>query len=143
MLDIESGWLYRLYQDCYNVIRAISPDMAVGVADPASMVRHRDDSRLPREIQGWLRNATHLFYAFHYYGGYPGTAKTNVDNAMSMSAKWGAAAFMTETDSMEARDYCTNQGVGWTYWEYSGYCNVPNNASCSPGEPCAFGACIM
>ena len=46
-------------------------------------------------------------------------------------------------------------GVGWTHYQYNGYCNVPcgqgqntckpmpgTNRTCLPGMPCAFGACI-
>ena len=155
LLDLESKSLYLLWRACYDAIRAISPDMAVGLADPASKVSHPNDARLPQETRDWLRNATHLFYAFHYYGGYPGTVESNVDDAISMSAGWSSgegAAFMTETDSTPAREYCTNRGVGWTYYTYDYYCNVPvvlkngsSNTSCALGaaNSTCFGACIM
>jgi len=46
MLDIESRWLYELYQEAYTASREISPDIAIGLADTGSRSMYPDDSRL-------------------------------------------------------------------------------------------------
>ena len=114
------------------------------------------DALLPPDIRAWLRNSstTHLFYAFHCYGcTLPGTIETAVKRAKL----WGAATFLTEFGGTTQSGGATGaaaaaHGVGWTQYQYNGFCNVPcaegqntcpnGNKSCVPGTPCAFGACI-
>jgi hypothetical protein len=36
----------------------------------------------------------------------------------------------------------TAAGIGWSYWEYSQYCDTKPSPACLPGQPCDFGACI-
>ena len=60
-----------------------------------------------------------------------------------MSAEWGAAPFMTECSEQPVIDYAITKKVGYAWYDYSGYCNVPDKTGgCMPGQPCAFGACI-
>ena len=148
------------YRLCYDAVRAVAPDLALGVADTGSDVTSASDALLPPDIRAWLRNSstTHLFYAFHCYGcTLPGTIETAVKRAKL----WGAATFLTEFGGTTQSGGATGaaaaaHGVGWTQYQYgNGYCNVPCgqgqntcrpthglNHSCEAGEPCAFGACI-
>ena len=151
---IEENALYELYRVSYNAVRGVAPDLAVGVADTGSDVVSASDRRFPKSIRGWLRaeNTTGLFFAFHCYScKLPDT----VTNAVTLASLWGAPAFLTEFGTPEAGPASTAAGVGWTHYQYNGYCNVPcsggqntcrpvpgTNATCLPGMPCAFGACI-
>merc|ERR1712185_153917 len=92
---IDMGALYRLYKACYDAIREVAPDLAVGVADTGSDVLFSNDLYLPADVRAWLRDnsTTHLFYAWHCYGC---DAATSARNAVALSAHWGAAPFLTE-----------------------------------------------
>lgn len=151
---IQGSALYRLYKACYDAVRDVAPDMALGVADTGSDVPSASDSRLAKDVRAWLRdpNTTGLFYAFHCYScKLPDT----VTNAVKLAALWNAPAFLTEFGTAEAGPAADAAGVGWTHYQYNGYCNVPcgqgqntckpmpgTNRTCLPGMPCAFGACI-
>ena len=117
-------------------------------------VSSASDERLSKDIRAWLHdpNTTHLFYAFHCYScKLPAT----VQNAVKLASLWGAPAFLTEFGTAESGPAASAAGVGWTHYQYNGYCNVPcnggqntcrpvpgTNTTCMPGMPCAFGACI-
>ena len=47
---------------CRAEVRAVSPDLAVGVADHGQIASHHDDRHLPPRHRAWLRRATHLLY---------------------------------------------------------------------------------
>ena len=157
---IDMPSLYRLYKACYDAVRSVAPDIAIGVADVGSDALWSSDAAYPKDVKAWLRNATHLFYAFHCYGCKP---SETVSNAVKLSTLWGAATFLTEfgnggADGGDTGEAAAKQGVGWTEYQYNGYCNVPCNEGqntcrppspspspsppCHPGQPCAFGACI-
>lgn len=66
--------------------------------DEGSVPKHKDDSHIHSDIRSFLRNeATHLFYAFHWYGPpiYP-SLNASIANAKSLSALWKAPAVLTE-----------------------------------------------
>ena len=53
---------------------------------------------------------------------------------------------MTEFDACEVKRPAVANGIGWSYWEYSGFCDTPVRKGetpkvCPPGG-CVFGACI-
>ena len=91
--------------------------------------------------------------------GAAGKPAEAVGNAVALSGLWGAAVFLTEfggggspTGGDEGAAAAA-QGVGWTEYQYNGYCNVPcalgentcrdsSGSNCTAGMPCAFGACI-
>ena len=151
---IESDGLYLMYKACYEAVRAFAPDLAIGIADTGSLVPSAGDKRLRPDVRAWLHdpNTTGLFYAFHCYScKLPGT----VTDAVALAALWGAPAFLTEFGTAEAGPAAAAAGVGWTHYQYNGFCNVPcnggqntcrpdptTNVTCMPGMPCAFGACI-
>ena len=155
---IDSAGLYKLFEECYVAIRKVAPDLAVGVSDTGNDPTYSDDSRLPAATKAWLRKATHLFYAFHCYGnacGIQGAGKTPADavaNVVKLTKPWGAAAFCTEFGTSGIAAASAAAGIGWTQYQYNGFCNVPcaegqntcpnGNKTCVPGTPCAFGACI-
>ena len=151
---IESNSLYAMYKASYDAVREIAPDLGIGVADTGSDVVSASDERLSKDIRAWLHdpNTTHLFYAFHCYScKLPAT----VQNAVKLASLWNAPASLTEFGTAESGPAASAAGVGWTHYQYNGYCNVPcnggqntcrpvpgTNTTCMPGMPCAFGACI-
>ena len=155
---IDSAGLYKMFEECYDAIRRVAPDLAVGVSDTGNDPTYADDSRLPAATRAWLRKATHLFYAYHCYGtacGVQGAGKTPADavaNVVKLTEAWGAAAFCTEFGTSGIAEASAAAGIGWTQYQYNGFCNVPcaegqntcpnGNKTCLPGTPCAFGACI-
>ena len=53
---------------------------------------------------------------------------------------------MTEMDSCKVKVPAVKAGIGWSFWEYSGFCDQPVRPKdpkkvCPPGG-CHFGACI-
>lgn len=152
---VDLGSLYRMYQACYDAVRPAAPDLALGFADTGSEALG-SDAGLPTATRTWLHSsATHVFYAWHCYGCKAAAAAAA---ATKRARGWHGVAFLTEFGAGGARDggaigeAAAAQGVGWTQYQYNGYCNVPcrqgqntcprSNSTCSPGMPCAFGACI-
>ena len=151
---ITEDALFLFYKASYDAVREIAPDLGIGVADTGSLNIAASDVYLNKEVRAWLHdaNTTGLFYAFHCYScKLPDT----VHNAVKLAALWGAPAFLTEFGTDEAGPASTAAGVGWTHYQYNGFCNVPcnggqntcrpvpgTNTTCMPGMPCAFGACI-
>jgi hypothetical protein len=154
---IDRANLYKMFEQCYDAVRKVAPDLAVGVADTGNDPAYSDDALLPAATREWLRKATHLFYAYHCYGtacGLP-SPKTPADavaNVVKLTKAWGAAAFCTEFGTSGIAEASAAAGIGWTQYQYNGFCNVPcgqgqntcpdANKTCIPGTPCAFGACI-
>jgi len=144
----ETRWLYELYKDCYDAVRAVSAELAVGIVDEGSVAKYADDDHVPSDIRSFLRNdATHLFYAFHWYHGgvFPPDIRQSIANAKSISALWKAAPVITEFPgrTMDLIEPLDEADISWAYYEYNSYCTVPDRGSnCSAGMPCAFGACI-
>merc|ERR1712139_643043 len=111
--------------------------------------KYKDDNHVPAEIRSFLRNeATHVFYAFHWYGGgvFP-SLNESIANAKSLSALWKAPPVITEYHTGpngETSRLLDEAGVHRAYYMYDSYCSVParGSSNCTPGMPCAFGACI-
>lgn len=69
---VEEHKLYDLYKECYDAVRAVSDEMAVGVADAGQIPKFTSDEHLSRSNKEWLEEATHLMYTFHWYSsGFP------------------------------------------------------------------------
>ena len=142
--------MYDLYRQCYEAVRAVSAELAVGLGDSGEMAHYADDARLPPATRAWLRNATHLLYTFHWYRSpvwpsYP----DSLANARALSAAWGATPVLTEVSKDAALlELAEAAGVAWAFYPYHPYCSVPEAASlepasgCEAGQDCAFGACI-
>ena len=163
-MPFEASSLFDLFRECYDAVRAVSAELAVGVADSGQVPRYSNDDHLNAATRAWLRSnaTTHLLYTFHHYNsGFP-PFNESIANANALSKLWKAAPVMTEFgfDAADAA-FATQAGVAWTYYEYNSYCNVPvrsfasslsssssfsdsqaNSGNCTGGEPCAFGACI-
>ena len=66
-MPLEAGALYDLFRECYDAVRAVSTELAVGVADAGQVAKYADDAHLPQHTRDWLRNnATHMMYTFHW-----------------------------------------------------------------------------
>lgn len=103
----------------------------------------------------WLRSASHLFYAFHWYGE-PKPVAAAVANAVAIATRWKMPALLTEYGGYGsgADGGCAVQAaaaaakVGTSYWHYSDYCYPKHCAAGVPDGHCAldtsdvFGACI-
>ena len=52
-------------KECYEAIRAVGSDIAIGIADTGSEA-FSDDSHLPSDIRAWLKSdkTTGIFYAW-------------------------------------------------------------------------------
>ena len=146
---IDEANLYRMYQESYEAVRAAgADDIGIGVADTGSGAVYASDDHLPSKTKAWLRSTDHLFYAWHCYSSICNET-TSIRNALALSTAWGAGTYLTEFGGCASphNPRCIGQaaadaGIGSTFYSYNAYCNVPNNATCMPGEPCAFGACI-
>ena len=55
---------------------------------------------------------------------------------------WDMPALMTEFGDCDAKVAAVNAGFGWSFWEYSCYCDTAPGKACLPGGNCSFGACI-
>ena len=148
--------VFELYRECYEAVRAVSADLAVGLADAGQLAQYADDTHLPAATQAWLRQAKHLMYTFHWYNSsmFP-SFETSLANAHALGALWAAAPILTEFNAgnmhlaqLADGDAIVPGGVGWAEYPYHSYCTVPAseslepNSGCTVGEECAFGACI-
>jgi len=91
----------------------------------------------------WMRSATTLFYAWHWYGA-PAEATDAVKNAQAIGHDWDMPTFATEFSSCDAWNAAAGAEISHTYWHYSSYCNTAayyfGNLTV-PAE--TFGACIL
>jgi len=147
-IKAETNALYDMYKKSYEAIRAVSDNLAVGVADYGEVAKYSDDAHISNALSSWLRNdVTHIFYAFHWYSSGFGDFDEAMSNAVSLSKLWNAAPVLTEwsyNDENAAK--LEEYGIHWTFYEWNSYCSVPagviKNSTCNSGEDCAFGACI-
>ena len=147
---IQASQLFDLYRESYDAVRSVSDELAVGVADAGDVALSANDTHLPACVRDWLRNnTTRLMYNFHAYRSYLFPPfNVSVANAKALAALWGGAVpVLTEFSEADAK-LADEAGVDWTIYQYNSYCSVPAQASpdptsnCTPGDACAFGACI-
>ena len=101
--------------------------------------------------RAWLKEAQHLFYAWHYYG-VPSTVAEAIKNAEGFGKRHSMPSLLTEYGGYA--DGCYTQGntsaaeIGSAYWHYSDYCypkHCPDghaDGHCALNETGRFGACI-
>ena len=89
----------------------------------------------------WIKDAAtrHLVYAFHHYGA---GADAAIAGALTFSLAWDMPALLTEFGDCSAKKPAMAAGIGWSFWEYSQYCDTAPSPACLPGGACDFGACI-
>ena len=143
-VPFETGALFDLFRECYDVVRAITPELDVGVADSGQVAKYADDRHVPSRIRDWLRhNATHIMYTFHWYHGFPHPPYPDaLASATSLAKLWDAVPVMTEfTLAGNYSSLADEAGVAWTYYEYSSYCNVPDRSH-GPALHCQRDLCL-
>mmetsp|Transcript_4215 Transcript_4215/g.8515 ORF Transcript_4215/g.8515 Transcript_4215/m.8515 type:complete len:426 (+) Transcript_4215:159-1436(+) len=145
----ETNALYTLYKESYEAVRAVSDEIAVGIADYGQIANYSDDAHISNELSDWLRNsATHMMYTFHWYSSGFGDFDEAMNNAKSLSKLWNAAPVLTEWSfDNENAAKLEEDEVNWTYYEWDSYCSVPagviKDSNCTSGDAeCSFGACI-
>jgi hypothetical protein len=151
---IERNLMYQTWEAAAKAVRAVSPDLAVGVADTANSALPIGNLDLRSTTVDWLRSDSHLFYAFHWYGK-PDAPETAIENAQKLAGSWGMPVHLTEFGGYGGDDYgCATQraaakaGVGSSYWHYSDYCWPKHCPDGSPDGYCdlpdgeRWGACI-
>ena len=69
-------------------------------------------------------------------------APTAIDGAVAFSKLWNVPALMTEFGDCSAKVPAQDNGIGWSFCEYSCYCDTRPSKACLPGGSCDFGACI-
>eukprot|EP00729_Bicosta_minor_P018615 gene18615-3214_t len=103
----------------------VSKDLAVGVMDTGQTPLPYGDIGLSKSTLKWLQSASHLFYAFHWYGE-PKPVSAAIKNAVTLATRWRMPALLTEYGGYGSG--CTVQAaaaavhVGTSYWHYSDYC---------------------
>ena len=124
---------------CYIAVRGVLPDIAVGVMDTGEAPVPIGNLGIKKEQVEWIGTAQHLVYMFHHYGS---GAVQAIKAALSFSHNWDVPALMTEFGDCSAKVPAEDNGIGWSYWEYSDYCDTAPSKACYPGAACDFGACI-
>ena len=126
-------------------------ELAVGVMDIGEAPLPIGNLGIQHEQVAWLtdKNTSHLVYVFHHYGK---GAQLAIDAAATFSLLWDVPVLMTEFGDCDAKFAAANAGFGWSFWEYSCYCDTAPSRACtngtSRGDPaafgtnCSFGACI-
>ena len=140
--------MFETWRACNDQITKIIPDMSVAVADigeGAVMPKWVNwiDSGIglwPSTIE-WLKSTPNLFYAWHWYGN-PKNPEDAVKNVQEIMDKWKMPSLLTETMSCSVITVAEREGISWSYWHYSQYCDtVPAYGGKLPPE--SFGACIL
>ena len=57
---------YATWEACYNAVRAVLPDMAVGIMDTGEAPVPIGDLGLAKAQVEWIKAAEHLVYIFHH-----------------------------------------------------------------------------
>jgi len=144
--SIERDAMYATWQACYDAAQAELPGIAIGIMDTGEAPLPVGDLGLwPTQVE-WLKKAEHLFYAFHWYGLPVKDPNKAIQNVRWFMDSWEMPALLTEFNSCDVKVPASANGIGWSYWEYSGFCDRPVR----PGDPkkicpvggCNFGACI-
>jgi hypothetical protein len=146
--------LFTLWEQCYRAIRAVYPLLAVGVMDPSQAALGLGDLDLTPATIKWLKEASHLFYAFHWYGT-PKPVGSAVRNAQRFGRRHSMPCLLTEFGGYGGSYGCNTQGnasaagVGSAYWHYDDYCwpkHCPGNGTadghCPLEQGPRWGACI-
>ena len=116
------------------------PDIAVGVMDTGEAPVPIGDLGIAAAEVDWLKHTgEHLVYVFHHYGG---GAPEAIAGAVGFSKLWNMPALLTEFGDCSAKVPAQDSGIGWSFWEYSCYCDTRPSKACLPGGSCSFGACI-
>lgn len=97
---------------------------------------------IDRETEEWIKQATTVFYAWHWYGK-PSDPADAVKNVLALSAKWNVPTFETEFFSCGGWNAARAANISTSYWHYSAYCNTgpPFGNRSVPDD--TFGACIL
>ena len=144
-MTIEREAMFATWRACYDAAREVHGSIGVGVVDAGQAALRLFDFGLSTATRNWLREASGLFYAFHFYT-LPRRAEDAVRNAVEIGALWGMPVVLTEFMACDAYRHAEAANVSWTYWHYSQYCNTAPSPQCdaarAAGRPCNFGACI-
>mmetsp|Transcript_4606 Transcript_4606/g.8785 ORF Transcript_4606/g.8785 Transcript_4606/m.8785 type:complete len:348 (-) Transcript_4606:20-1063(-) len=143
--SIDRPDMYETWREIYEAVQEVLPGMAVSVQDTGqAALGIRQLGLWPSQMK-WLRESEFLFYAFHLYA-LPKDPEKGIKNVAWFRDKWNMPALMTEFSSCDAKIPAAAQGIGWSFWEHSGFCDTPvrqgETEKICPEEGCNFGACI-
>jgi hypothetical protein len=123
--------MYLTWQACYDAVRAVSTDLAVSVQDTSQAALPLGDLDLAAATVEWLKGASGIFYAFHWYGS-PKTPAAAFANAKRLAAGWGGRpTLLTEfggygddpvSGGCAVQRAARDAGIGSAFWHYSDYC---------------------
>jgi len=149
-MSIRRRSMFQTWRAAAEAINTVVPDMMVALADtgegavlPAWAVRVGGGwLDIDRETEEWIKQATTVFYAWHWYGK-PSDPADAVKNVLALSAKWNVPTFETEFFSCGGWNAARAANISTSYWHYSAYCNTgpPFGNRSVPDD--TFGACIL
>ena len=153
--SIQREDMFRTWRTCYEAVRNVSAELAVGVMDTGQVALPWGNTGLSRDLTQWLETAGGIFYAFHWYND-PKTPAEGVRNAVKTAAGWHAPALLTEYGGYgsgvgggcNVQAAAVAAGVGSAYWHYSDYCWPKHCPGGAPDGHCPlpkgprWGACI-
>ena len=138
---IQRGKMWEFWELCYDAVREISEELAVGIMDTGEEAL-RTDIGLSDKTKAWLAQAKNLFYAFHDYGKDPAAVTSK---ALEIVAKRQMPALLTEFggygDGCEHQKNATAANIGSSYWHYSDYCWPKHCDDDADGNPVPDGHC--
>eukprot|EP00037_Helgoeca_nana_P013759 m.127186 g.127186 ORF g.127186 m.127186 type:complete len:467 (-) comp22213_c0_seq1:158-1558(-) len=141
---------FDTWRACAEVINGIIPDMSVAICDtgegavlPAWVDKYIGPGiAIDPATVAWIKNATTLFYAWHWYGA-PANVTEAVINVQAISADWNVPTFATEFGSCEAWKAAAAANISHLYWHYSSYCTTGPSFGNRTVPSDTFGACIL
>eukprot|EP00035_Acanthoeca_spectabilis_P019869 m.429993 g.429993 ORF g.429993 m.429993 type:complete len:452 (-) comp17104_c0_seq1:443-1798(-) len=141
---------FDTWRACAEAINAVIPDMSVAICDTG------EGAVLPAWVDkvigggiaidpatvAWIKQATTLFYAWHWYGD-PKNVDDAVKNVQAIGSEWNVPTFATEFGSCEAWTAAEQANISHLYWHYSSYCNTGPWFGNRTVPTDTFGGCLL
>jgi hypothetical protein len=148
-MTIRRRAMYATWKEATEAINAIIPDMSVAICDigegaviPDWVSKFDAGFTLSFETTRWLKSATTIFYAWHWYGQ-PSDPADAVKNVQSIGNAWNVPTFLTEFMSCDAWNNAQSANISISYWHYSAYCDTGKGFGDKLVPDDTFGACIL
>lgn len=153
-MSINRRDMYDTWRAVTEAVNAVVPDMSVAVCDtgegavlPGWVYDLLDKVPLPylapsEDTVKWMRQATTIFYAWHWYGS-PSTPEKAIQSVHEVMKDWNVPSFATEFGSCDAWNACAAANISHTYWHYSSYCNTGPSFGNRSVPTDTFGGCML